>query len=102
MDTVGIETSLKDSYAISDLIGKGSFAKVYRAEMVSKPGEYVAIKSMNIQTLEKGNNNEIEAELSALKSVQSLYIVSLIGTYSTEIEYWVHDKTIRISILLTL
>lgn len=101
MDTVDIE-SLKDRYAISELIGQGSFAKVYRAEIVSKPGEYVAIKSVNIQTPDKGNNNEIEAELSALKIVQSLYIVSLIGTYSSDREYWVHDKTIRINSLLTL
>ncbi|CAO2648722.1 Nn.00g096710.m01.CDS01 [Neocucurbitaria sp. VM-36] len=65
-----------------DHIGKGSFAEVYRGIHIEKR-QSVAIKSVNMNKLNKKLKDNLVSEISILKSLHHPHIVSLIDCQET-------------------
>lgn len=64
-------------YVLDHEIGKGSFALVYRAHHISKPEQLVAVKSVVRQKLSPKLLENLEGEISILKSMRHTNIVDL-------------------------
>ncbi|KAH8731491.1 Serine/threonine-protein kinase atg1 [Phaeosphaeriaceae sp. PMI808] len=65
-----------------DHIGKGSFAEVYRGIHIEKR-QSVAIKSVNMNKLNKKLKDNLVSEISILRSLHHPHIVSLIDCHET-------------------
>ncbi|KAH7077344.1 Serine/threonine-protein kinase atg1 [Paraphoma chrysanthemicola] len=65
-----------------DHIGKGSFAEVYRGIHIEKR-QNVAIKSVNMNKLNKKLKDNLVSEISILRSLHHPHIVSLIDCHET-------------------
>lgn len=71
-------------YRIGREIGMGSFAKVYLGTTLSRPPKTVAIKSVLRQKLTRKLLENLESEISILKSIRHPHIVSLIDITETD------------------
>lgn len=73
----GIGVAQVGEYALDHEIGKGSFALVYRAHHVSSPHQLVAVKSVVRSKLSPKLLENLEGEISILKSMRHTNIVDL-------------------------
>jgi len=81
LDEPGVDSKIE--WKKGDLIGKGSFGKVYMA-MNATTGELIAVKQVRIKTTEEQEQaKEIENEISLMRHLRHKNIVSLIGTQRT-------------------
>jgi dual specificity protein kinase YAK1 len=77
-----IHDSDNESYRIIDLIGVGSFSKVYKCEVVKKPGLLIALKiSRNIPRLVKRLENEFNVISKLQKGNDVIGINSISRVY---------------------
>ncbi|MCJ1465992.1 Serine/threonine-protein kinase [Pseudocyphellaria aurata] len=70
------------SFRRMDEIGRGSFATVYKAAYTKKPG-YVAIKSVDLNKLNKKLKENLYSEIHILKGLHHPHIVALIDCQET-------------------
>ena len=76
---------------LSELLGKGTFASVYKGSVDGKPSQKVAVKMISKKNLEKfgekGTNN-LQNELSILAKIKHTNIVKLEDWSSSASNYY--------------
>ncbi|KAJ6255026.1 mtk1/mekk4 [Anaeramoeba flamelloides] len=86
-------------YQLIELIGEGSFGKVYKAMSV-ETGEFVAVKSIPLSRIPQTELNSTVMEIDLLKKLDNEYIVKYIGSHQTKtnlyiILEWIENGSLR-------
>ncbi|UXI16257.1 AF-9-like protein [Sarcoptes scabiei] len=66
-----------DGYKLNQLIGKGSYGQVFRAEKLGSTDSY-AIKCIPLKSLSKNSRNNIISEIAILKNLKHDFIVQML------------------------
>ena len=69
-------------YRLESTIGKGAFGEVFRG-VDTTTGQFVAIKSIALKTLNKQLQKQLEVELNTLKALNSPYVIRLFDVIKT-------------------
>ncbi|CAD8064794.1 unnamed protein product [Paramecium primaurelia] len=81
-DQVVIQTVFPDQYKAIVLIGRGSYAKVYKAETMD--GQYVAIKVIDLTDMQKEIIPYMQNEIKLLSESDNRNVIKLFKSYQTK------------------